>query len=200
MKEIITILITSGGLGFANVIFLERVGALSFDNRINNDRYMWLLMFTALNYSVQYYSGKLWITILISLAVTVLMMLFNYRLENGIRGIFHRAPATDKHAWDDFWDSVGPQPFVIVFDRITNKVVDAGQLYSNSRGVDPKHEVALNTSSNSEGWLSISFEKAKSWAYEQTSKSSKTVSAVYIDDTYKYLAITIDQEILDQDS
>lgn len=189
MNQIITLLITSGGLGFANVLFLERIGVLSFDNRINNDRFLWLVIFSSLNYTTFNYSNKIWVTVSISIVATMLVAFFDYELENKIRKLLHKAKATDKHAWDTFWDEAGTQPLVIILDAQSNCVIDAGYLFAVTRSVDESHEVALNIYEYQEKLRSMEYQEIIDWAKEWRNQD-KHYASMYVDDKRKYITLS----------
>lgn len=189
MIQIISLLITTGGLGFANVLFLERVGILTFDNHLNNDRFLWLVIFSSLNYTTFIYTRNIWITILISIVITLAVPLFNYKPENKVRSLLHKSKATDKHAWDVFWDEAGVQPLVIILDVHTNNVIDAGYLFAVTRSVDSNHEVALNIYEHQNGLRSLNYQEVIDWAKDWREQDNQYAS-MYIDNNRKYIALS----------
>lgn len=145
MNQIITLLITSGGLGFANVLFLERIGVLSFDNRINNDRFLWLVIFSSLNYAIYAYFNNILITLAISVIATVVVAFSNnYKLENKIRKWIGKDYASDQNVWDLFWEDVKNTDLVLVFNETGSQILAFGTLYGNSRSVDINIDLVLN--------------------------------------------------------
>ena len=186
MKDIITLLITSGALGFWNVLFLERIGALVFDTKLNNDKFMWSVIFAAINYGTYVYFKNIWITIGISLVVTVFFASFDYKVENFIRKWLGKSPASDKHAWDIFWESAGVQPLVFVLDVVTNEVIDYGYLFAVTRSVDATHEISLNIPAELDTYRDITYEELQKDAISWKSTPNQD-AFVYIDASRKYL-------------
>ncbi|GEA94140.1 hypothetical protein WVI01_00630 [Weissella viridescens] len=195
METLISTLITTGGLGFANVLFLERTGVLHFDNQLNNDKYMWLVVFSALNFAVQTFFNNIYITVGVSIICTGIVYGCNYKLENLIRNKSGLSSATDENAADAFWNSMFAKKdlYVFVFDLNSHQLLDFGEPIYVTRSLDKNNGIAMNLNgSEMEEYANYNYESVLALAeYNQSSQNKASGANSYSDyeNNKKYIAI-----------
>ncbi len=187
VDEIIQAFATAGLFGFANTLALEYFSFTKFDKRVNDDNKMWMLGFSLFNLLLFNHLKNSFVWTAIWSAVATLAVIYILpKVINFIRKKSGIASISQMHPWDAFWDNMGDEVYVYVFD-FDNKFIESGTLAHSTNSKDGSLDVLL-TPPNDDFYEPIKYDELMSWLQP---KNGKTIALqIYLDTTreLKYVA------------
>lgn len=182
IQEIIQTFAIAGLFGFLNTLAMEYFSFTKFDKRVNDDQKMWMLGFSLFNLALfdWLHRSLIW-TAFWSAVTTILVIWLLPKFINLLRNESGMASISQMHPWDAFWDGLGDEVFVYVYD-FENKFIENGSLAHSTNSKDGSLDVLL-TPPNGDHYEPIKYEELMSWLQPQNGVTIKL--QIYLDSTHK---------------
>ncbi|MCP1275463.1 hypothetical protein [Leuconostoc citreum] len=170
-ENIIQAFAIAGGFGFVNVLTLEQIGVQTFDDKSNKDRNILLFSFSAFNYLSYSFSKSLWLTVLLSIVITILaifMFIIGFPMIRSaynkligtaqVKQIMSYVKFTQSDPWDEFLKySYNADASIYIFDY-ENILISGGRLQRSSNSLGSRN-IALVRYEEDSPWNVSNYEE-----------------------------------------